>query len=170
MFDPAFIIDGLERNRGVFAQVLAGRSPAAQQFRSAPGKWNLLEIVCHLYDEERDDFRTRVRHTLETPDRQPPGIDPEGWVVARAYAAQDYTAKLDAFLHERDASVAWLRGLGSRDWGRAYVHPRLGPMTARLFLANWLAHDMLHLRQILRSDYQLLQQQSGEDLAYAGAW
>ena len=43
-------------------------------------------------------------------------------------------------------------------------------MTARLFLVNWLAHDELHLRQLIRYDYLSLQSDSGEDLSYAGTW
>jgi hypothetical protein len=168
--DPAAIVTGLARNRAVFHHLLASRSADAQRWRPAANKWSRLDIVCHLYDEERDDFRTRVRHALETPDRPPPEIDPEGWVTSREYAAQDYEAKLAAFLAERETSVAWLRSLGSPQWDRAWTHPHLGPMSAGLFLANWLAHDYLHLRQIIRYDYHELKERSGQDLRYAGEW
>jgi hypothetical protein len=43
-------------------------------------------------------------------------------------------------------------------------------MTARSFLTNWLAHDYLHLRQILRIKHHYLKTESGESLSYAGAW
>ena len=43
-------------------------------------------------------------------------------------------------------------------------------MTARAFLANWLAHDALHQRQIVRYDYFYLKETSREDLGYAGQW
>lgn len=168
--DPAAIVNELARNQIVFRHLLVSKPAAARRWRPAPEKWNLLEIVCHLYDEEREDFRARVKHGLETPELPAPDIDPEGWVTARDYASADYEAKLAAFLHERDASVAWLRSLAAPPWDRAYRHPQLGPMSARMFLANWLAHDYLHLRQIIRYGYQFLGQESGEDLRYAGEW
>lgn len=169
MFDPAAIRAELERNREVFSRLLGGKRPAAYSWRPAPGKWNLLEIVCHLYDEEREDFRTRVQHALESRDTPPP-IDPVGWVTSRNYAAQDYEVKLAAFLNERTASIAWLQSLQSPRWDSTYRHPQLGPQTARMFLACWLAHDHLHLRQIVRLEYERLKDESGEDLGYAGAW
>jgi hypothetical protein len=170
MFDPSRIADGLARNRDVFRHLLAERDPAARAWRPAADKWSRLEIVCHLYDEEREDFRARVQHALVAPDEPAPRIDPQGWVTARQYAAQDYESVLAAFLRERDESVAWLRSLASAPWDRAYQHPQFGPLTARMFLASWLAHDLLHLRQLVRYDYQALQQESGEDLRYAGEW
>jgi hypothetical protein len=167
---PSAIVNELARHQAVFRHLLASKSADAQRWRPAPAKWSLLDIVCHLYDEERDDFRARVRHVLETPDRPPPEIDPEGWVKSRDYAAQDYETKLAAFLGEREVSIAWLRSLDSPPWDRAWRHPRLGPRSAGMFLASWLAHDYLHMRQIIRYDYHFLKERSGQDLGYAGEW
>lgn len=43
-------------------------------------------------------------------------------------------------------------------------------MGAKMLLANWLAHDHLHLRQIVRLKYERLKALGGEPLAYAGEW
>jgi hypothetical protein len=169
MFDSDAIVAELARNRAVFSHLLIGKRLAAFSWRQAPGKWNLLEIVCHLYDEEREDFRPRVQHALESRDPPPP-IDPQGWVTSRNYAAQDYEAKLADFLGERTASIAWLHSLRSPRWDATFHHPQMGQVTARMFLANWLAHDHLHLRQIIRLEYERLKHESGEDLRYAGEW
>ena len=166
--EAAAIVNELARNRTVFGELLRSRSEAAQRWRPAPAKWSRLEIVCHLYDEEREDFRARVEHTLATPELPAPAIDPEGWVIARNYAGADYAAKVAAFLHEREASVAWLQSLDSPRWDRTYRHPALGSVSARMFLSNWLAHDYLHIRQLVRYDYQVLKHASKEDLTYAG--
>jgi hypothetical protein len=39
-----------------------------------------------------------------------------------------------------------------------------------MIFANWLAHDYLHIRQILRLKYEYLKSISEEDLSYAGEW
>jgi hypothetical protein len=39
-----------------------------------------------------------------------------------------------------------------------------------MFLHNWLAHDYLHIRQIIRIKYDYLKKTSGEILLYAGEW
>ncbi len=37
-------------------------------------------------------------------------------------------------------------------------------------MTNWLAHDLLHMRQIIKIKYLYLEQSSNVDLHYAGAW
>jgi len=170
IMDESFIISRLAANRAVFEAMLRGVPEDLLRWRPRADHWCLLEIVCHLYDEEREDFRGRVRCVLEDPAKELPKIDPQGWVSSRKYMEEDYEAKLDAFLREREASIHWLEGLRAPKWENVYEHPKVGPMSARFLLANWLAHDYLHIRQITKVKYLYVQQESGEKVDYAGAW
>ena len=164
------IIQELSRNRNVFKELFSGLTEEEYLWKTEPNKWCMLEIICHLYDEEREDFRTRTRQVLESPEKSLPPIDPAGWVKERGYMQQNFEKKLDAFLKERDQSVDWLQSLKSPKWDNAYNHPKFGPMTAKMFLSNWLAHDYLHIRQITRLKYDRLGQITDETLNYAGNW
>ncbi|MGH1433913.1 MAG: DinB family protein [Lewinella sp.] len=164
------IIQELTTNQLVFTGLLQDANPKMILWRPQPEHWCLLEVVCHLYDEEREDFRQRIKLLLEDPTQPLPPFDPTKWVQERAYLAQDYTAKTAAFLKERTASITWLQSLTSPAWDNTYQHPKLGPMSAGLFLANWLAHDQLHIRQINRIKRAYLQQTTDIDLSYAGNW
>jgi len=164
------IIQELDRNQHVFKTLLTDTSEEARLWKPKPEKWCLLEIVCHLYDEEREDFRTRTRHTLETPDISAPPIDPEAWVTQRKYMQRDFSEMLDKFLAERTTSVHWLKSLSHPNWNNTYQHPELGAMSAKMFLSNWIAHDYLHIRQILNLKFEYLKQLSNENLSYAGNW
>lgn len=164
------IIDKLHEHRKVFDHLLNPVSEEEYRWKPQPEKWCMLEIVCHLYDEEREDFRTRLKYVLETPEKAPPPIDPVAWVQERNYMEKDYTEMVRKFLDERDSSVIWLRALLNPQWEQAYHHPTLGPRTARMYLTNWLAHDYLHIRQITKLKYDYLKAISGEDLQYAGKW
>ncbi len=164
-----YIIDALERHAGAFEAAFRNAPVAERTFRTAPGKWNLHEIICHLHDEEREDFRTRVKHILDGRQDPMPPIDPPGWVKERDYEGQPYDDVLDRFIAERRQSVAWLRGLQAPAWDHTYRHPKFGEWTADFLLANWLAHDYLHLRQISRVKYLYLKSLSG-GLDYAGDW
>ena len=170
MIDPTRTIDGLERDAGVFASLLGGVPVEQRTWRPSPEAWNLLEVVCHLHDEEREDFRARVRLTLEDPTAPWPPIDPPAWVRDRNYAEQDYDRVLADVLRERAASVAWLRTLVAPNWDNTYDHPKVGPVPAKRLLYNWWAHDLLHLRQIVRLRYRLLEGSVEEPLDYAGDW
>lgn len=164
------IINGLSRNKDILKDLLFDLKEEIYLWKPYPEKWCLLEIVCHLYDEEREDFRARTKHVLETPTETLTPIDPQGWVEHRNYIREDYSNKLDNFLAEREHSIKWLRTLTNAQWDNTYDHPKLGKLTAKMFLCNWLAHDYLHIRQIVKVKYGYLQQLSNEDLNYAGNW
>ena len=169
-FSPEAIIRELSRNRDTFHSLLANPSETFLHWKPAPEKWCLLEITCHLYDEEREDFRTRLKSVLLDPNAPFPPIDPVGWVSARNYINQNYGAMLQAFLQERTSSIKWLESLSSPQWDNIYEHPTIGPMSGAMILSNWLAHDYLHIRQITRLKYTYLKALSGQNLGYAGEW
>lgn len=170
MFNPSYIIGEMENNLRIFSQLFSQSDKALIFYRPSEGKWNMQEILCHLYDEEREDFRARLAHVLSTPELPLPSIDPQGWVSSRKYGERNYAEVLSNFLSERKVSVDWLKSLKNPDWSKAYQHPKFGPMSAKLFLCNWLAHDYLHIRQLLYTKHAFLSAQSGEDLSYAGSW
>lgn len=164
------IINQLQQNKQVFENLLSPKKEEEFLWRPEPEKWNLLEIVCHLFDEEREDFKARVKHTLENPLKDLTPINPQGWVKERDYISKDYNDTLKAFLEERNKSVTWLKSQIHANWDNVLKHPELGSMSAKLFLANWLAHDYLHIRQILGYGYNYLKQTTNLDLGYAGNW
>ena len=122
----------------------------AEQSRWKPDaeSWSLLEVINHLYDEEREDFRVRMEHVLENRTGTWPSIDPVGWVSTRQYNERDVADSLRLFLEERHRSIRWLRNLSGSNWQASYEAP-FGRISAGDLFAAWVAHDLLHLRQII---------------------
>ena len=168
--DHVLRIDQLSRHGEVFRALLSALTPTEITFQPAPGKWSPLEVVCHLHDEEREDFRARLRSTLETPAEPWPTIDPAAWVTERKYMEQDFHAVLSKFLQERERSLSWLRGLADAQWDNYYLHPKVGPVSCELLLTNWVAHDLHHIRQLVNLRYGYLHSISTVPLDYAGTW
>lgn len=165
-----YIIDQLEKHKEVIPALLKTEEAETHLWKATPDTWCLLEVACHLVDEETDDFRIRVQTAL-APDKYPfIPIDPVSWVESRKYIKQNYGAKIACWISEREKSVSWLKNLETPDWNSAFIHNQLGPMSAGTLLANWLAHDYMHIRQILRIKHAYLAQTSGQDLSYAGKW
>ena len=164
------MIDRLARFPNVLRPMVMGMSATDARWRPDEKSWSVLEIVCHLADEEIDDFRTRLRMTLERPEATWPPIDPVGAAVERCYNEQELDQALRRFLDERHDSLHWLRSLpADTDWSIANEHPKFGPMAAGSMLAAWVAHDWLHLRQLGKRFYQLTVRDAGEyDPRYAG--
>ena len=164
------IIKDLQKNADTFETLLKGLSQEEYLWKQTPEKWCMLEIVCHLYDEEREDFRARLNHVIENRTEPLPLTDPPGWVHERKYIQKNYSEMLDNFLNERELSVKWLETLSDGSWNNTYNHPKVGLITARMFLVNWLAHDYLHMRQIMKLKFDYLKHSTNENLDYAGTW
>jgi DinB superfamily len=165
-----FIIEQLQQNKTVFIDLLKDVNKDMFLWKQTREKWCLLEIVCHLYDEEREDFRFRTKWVLEKPNEVPPPFNPVNWVTERNYLEQDYNQVLKKFIVEREESIKWLQSLESPNWKNSFKHSKLGILTAKYFLTNWLAHDYLHIKQITKLKFDYLKNQSNEDLDYAGIW
>ncbi len=128
-------------------------------------------MVCHLDDEEREDFRQRVDLTLHRPGEAWPRIDPRGWAVERRYNQRDLGAALADFAAERGRSVAWLRGLAPPDVAAGCDHPSGTRIRVGDLLVSWQAHDLIHIRQIARLHYEYLAAHAGPySPDYAGDW
>lgn len=146
-------------------------NPTDARWRPEGGGWSVLEIINHMADEEVDDFRMRLRLTLEDPSQLWPGIDPEGWARQRNYNERDLSESIKRFESARTESLTWLVSLRDPDWSRAHEHPKLGVIRAGDLLAAWCAHDALHIRQIAKRLFQLTQRDAGDySTGYAGVW
>jgi hypothetical protein len=170
MLDLNQIIDRMRANADAIAALARDVNEAQARWKPSADAWSLLEVVNHLYDEEREDFRTRIDYMLHRPGEHAPPIDLEGWVTARSYNQRDPRESLDAFLRERVSSLDWLRGLQEPNWDAEY-QALWGVLRAGDLLAAWLAHDHLHLRQLNELHYTYLAQQAAPySVEYAGDW
>ncbi|HEX5136504.1 MAG TPA: DinB family protein [Planctomycetota bacterium] len=163
------LIARLSRGSGAIRALVEGVDDDEARWHPPSGGWSILEVVYHLKEEETGDFRQRLRLTLEDPASDWPKLDPEAVVRNGRSEEKRLAAELDGFLAERAKSIAWLSGLESPDWSRTHAHPR-GAISAGDLLASWVAHDLLHVRQIARLRYEYVRVLAGPyRLDYAGA-
>jgi hypothetical protein len=121
---------------------------AGWRARPAAAEWSPIEIVCHLRDEEAEDFPARLR-VVVTGGRQFAPIDPERWAEEGRYRDADPREALDALRTLRSASLRFLGTLAPHRLSASVEHPRLGPFSGADIVAAWVAHDQLHLRQLV---------------------
>ncbi|MEP6718429.1 MAG: DinB family protein [bacterium] len=165
-----YVIDRMGANARIFKSLVKDISAEQARWKPAPDKWSMLEVVNHLYDEEREDFRQRLELVLTDPALGWPPIAPQEWVKTRAYGERDLNESLDNFLRERQKSLAWLGGLKSPKLESRHER-EAGSLRAGDLLASWLAHDFLHVRQLTRLQWQYLTAiASPFQTDYAGPW
>ncbi len=164
------ICEQLENQRDAVLLLTAGMDERQARWRPEDERWSVLEVINHLVDEDVEDFRCHLDHVLHTPDQPWPEFDPQGWVVNRKYNHRVLEDSLSRFREVRTQSIIWLQGLASPDWDTAVRMP-WGLLTAGDVLSSWLAHDLLHLRQLVELRYQLTGNACDPyRLAYAGQW
>lgn len=165
-----FYIDRLAHTAEVIAGLTKGVSPEQARWKPAADRWSIVEVVNHLDDEERDDFRARVDGILHRPGQPLPPIDPPRWAVERKYNERDLAESLGRFQAERKKSLQWLANLQNPNWENQYVLPH-GVIRAGDILAAWAGHDLLHVRQLTRLHWDFLNRESAPFLTeYAGSW
>ena len=165
-----FITAQMASNAQAIQALVKDVSDEQARWRPSPDDWSILEVINHLHDEESEDFRAHLDLILHHRGEPWPSIDPQGWVVARRYNERNPAQSLQDFLRARRASLDWLGELPSPDWQAVYRAP-FGEISAGDMLASWLAHDLLHLRQLVELHWlhtaQLVKPHS---VAYAGTW
>ena len=140
------------------------------QVKPGRGSWSILEVICHLYDEEREDFREHLDFILHRQDEKWKNIAPQAWVKLRKYNQQDFKKMKVKFFDERKKSLTWLKTLKNADWNKTYI-TKWGKFTAAQMFASWVAHDNLLIRQLTELRRARIENISKPlSIKYAGDW
>ena len=168
MKDYRMFIEQMRETAEAIRVLTNGISEEQARWRPDPQSWSILEVVNHLYDEEREDFRVRLDLLLHRPEEPWPPIDPQAWITSRKYNQRDLKESIGGYLSERRKSVEWLKGLQNPDFS-SYIESRFGKMSAGDMFAAWAAHDLLHIRQLMELRYTYLRDSMAPyDPGYAG--
>ena len=117
----------------------------------APNAWSPYQVVGHLTHVEECDWIDRTRLNLEHgTERVFEPVDREaGFTRFKGWALNDL---LDRFGSVRNSNLATLDALiAVEDLGRRGVHPTFGEVTISQLLATWVAHDLNHVGQIVKT-------------------
>jgi len=162
-FDPADVssVDGLEpltptavagflrAARDYVVTELTSLGDRDARWRPAPGEWSANECLGHIIEADRRGFAGRIGRILEQDWIAEQGWDQIGVAAARADNERSVTDILDEFRTERDAGILLVERLRPDELGRSAVHARVGIVTIRDLLHEWVFHDRNHIRQIL---------------------
>jgi len=160
----------LQNSTEMIRALLSGITQAEAQVKPAPESWSILEVACHLYDEEREDFREHLDFILHRQNEEYHAIDPQAWITERNYNQQDFVQMQEKFFAERQKSLAWLQEISGSDWDITYTS-EFGSLTAGEMFSCWVAHDNLHLRQLVELRRARIERiTKPHPIEYAGDW
>lgn len=168
--DGRELLRNLAQGPAMVRALAHGLSQEEAMIRPDAESWSVLEVIGHLYDEEREDFRRRLDLILNHAGVEWPPINPQGWVIERNYNGKNLVEMMEAFSEERRISILWLESLEAPDWEREAISA-WGSMKAGEMLAAWAAHDTLHLRQLVELRHaRVLRLAEPYSPEYAGDW
>jgi hypothetical protein len=150
--------------------LLAGIAQEEAQVKPSPESWSFLEVACHLYDEEREDFREHLDFILHRQHEEYHAIDPQGWVTTRKYNEQNFAEMQEKFFVEREKSLTWLQEISESNWDITYTS-EYGSVSAGEMFSCWVAHDNLHIRQLVELRRARIENITKPyPIVYAGDW
>lgn len=153
----------------IVCQLTEGVTPEQARWKPDAETWSILEIVNHLYDEEREDFRAHLDAILNKPGEGWGHFSPFESVTERRYNERDLETSVQDFLAERRSSLVWLESLGTPDWEASMPAPWGADISAGDMFASWVIHDQWHIQQLvqIRRAYTIAQV-APYDIQYAG--
>jgi DinB superfamily len=160
----------LQNSTEMIRVLLVGITQAEARYKPTPESWSILEVVCHLYDIEREDFREHLDFILHRQNEEYHVIDPQRWVTERKYNEQSFVEMQEKFFAERKQSLEWLREKSNSDWETTYTS-EYGSASAGEMFSCWVAHDNLHIRQFVELRRARIENITKPyPLEYAGDW
>ena len=144
------IVSVLEAQRLQMIQLFAARTERDGNFRYAPEKWTVKEVLGHVSDTERI-FAYRALRIARQDQTALSGFEQDDYVLAGAFGERSLAELAEEFAHVRNATVALLRPLGEEAWARRGVANK-DEVSVRA-LAFIIAGHELHHREILKERY-----------------
>ena len=140
----------LESERLHMSRLLAGRGERDGNFRYAPGKWTIKELLGHVTDAERIfTYRAlRIGRGDETPLAS---FEQDDYVKNGGFAARKLADLVEEFVAVRGASISLFGSFDDAAWGRRGTASQK-PVTVRA-LGFITAGHQIHHRMVLEESY-----------------
>jgi len=144
MSDRARLIETYLQGPAILREAVAGLGSEALRVRPVPGKWSILEVVCHLADSEQA-YCHRMKRVIAEEKPPLPGYDETRFAASLAYHERDLEEELALLESMRRQMVRVLRSVPDATWSRKGVHTEQGMMTLEDLLRTEAEHIPHHL-------------------------
>ena len=146
----ADVANVLETQRVQTMQLFAGRSERDGNFRYAPDKWTVKEVLGHVNDAERIFTYRALR--IARGDLTPlPGFEQDDYVRTGGFNERPLANLVEEFADIRSASLALFHSFGEEEWLRRGTASK-NEVSVRALAFITAGHE-LHHRRILEERY-----------------
>ena len=146
---PAQVAELLASTCALVEAEVKGLGEEIAAWHPAAGEWCVNECLGHMIEAERRGFYGRITRTLEQDHPFEPAWDQIAVARERRDCARMAMSLFMEFMGLRHQSVEMVRALRPDQLDRACTHSKVGELTVRGLLQEWVHHDRNHTRQIL---------------------
>jgi DinB superfamily len=144
------IISTLESQRRQTLILLSGRDESEGDFRYAPGKWSVKEVLGHVCDTERIFAYRALR--IARGDRTPlAGFEQDDYIRNSPFASRPLPEIIEDYIAVRRATLTLFRNLDEQAWMRRGIANN-NEISVRALAYITAGHE-LHHRRILEEKY-----------------
>ena len=122
--------------------------------RVSPGRWSVLEVVCHIADFELV-YADRMKRVVAEDRPTMFGGDPDQFAAVLAYDQRDLEEELQVIAAVRRQVTRFLRTLDGAVFERTGTHTTDGPLTLATLLRRIAGH-IPHHAEFIRQKRQTL--------------
>jgi hypothetical protein len=144
LLSPDQLIDQYEAGSALLWDVISGMTRKEFCTRVSPGKWSVLEVLCHIADFEVINAE-RVRRILSEHEPTLFNGEPDDFERALVYEQRDSQEELTLIQAIRSQTGRILRNVPAEAWQRRGAHSTDGPITLRQLIERVTSHIPHHV-------------------------
>jgi len=145
------VLATLQSTPAVMETLTRGLPAYVWSHRPADNEWNVIEILAHLRDVDREVNLGRIEQTIRGENPFLPGTNTDSWVQERNYAAEPGPKALKGFLRSRTELLALISNASGDQLAQPARHAIFGPTTLKELLGFIATHDRTHIRQAINA-------------------
>jgi hypothetical protein len=143
----ADLLERFRRGAELIAVAVTGAAGAELDYQSAPGRWSVRQIVCHVADSELVGS-DRIRRTLAEDNPTLLAFDQDAWALNLGYSKRRLSTALEFFRTLRAENYEILKDFPESAFARTATHSERGVMTLLDLLRVYAEHAEGHARQL----------------------
>jgi len=144
----ASLAEGLMAGPTKVGQAVTGLSAEQVRARPVPGKWSILEVVCHLADSDQA-WAHRIKRVIAEEKPLLIGYDETRFAAALNYHDRELSEEIEFSERTRRQLAQIVRGLKPEALSREGIHSQYGRMHLQEMLQIEIDHVDHHLKFIV---------------------
>ncbi|MBV8845327.1 MAG: DinB family protein [Bryobacterales bacterium] len=147
MSELADLLERFRRGAELLAIATTGAAGTELDFKPAPDKWSVRQVVCHLADTEAV-YVMRIRQVLAEDNPVLKSFNGDAWAERLDYNRRKISHALETFRRLRTDNFDLLKEMPEEAFLRPCTHAEAGPWTLQTLIQNCSEHLEDHVKQI----------------------